>query len=424
MKSRYLSFIFIYFFVNQAVFAQVGKDTLLKSGDLALSFAKTVMATYPDSIVVKKFVQHLLQDKQGNDPNKRPASWNYEEAVILKAFERLWQFTGDKVYFDYTKKIVDHFINEDGTIRTYELNDYNSDQITGGLQLITLFQATKEVKYRKAIELLRRQITWQPRTKSGGFWHKHKYPYQMWLDCMYMFNVFYAEYCHHFNTPQYFDDVALQFILLDKHAKNPQTGLLYHGWDESKNQLWANPLTGQSPEVWSRSMGWYTMALVEIVEIFPKNHPKRPQLLKILKNLAVALSNYQDAESGTWYQIMDKANWKGNYMEASGSAMFVYALSKGVRLGFLDKKYLAVAQKGFDGILKNFIDIDSKGFIHIHKSCSGAGLGGTPYRAGDFDYYINEPIRSDDLKTIAPFIHAALEMERINYKSKIKIRQM
>lgn len=422
MKSKHINFIFIYFLVNQSIFAQMSSDTLLKSDDLAVSFAKTVMTTYPDSIVVKKFVQHLLQDKQGADPNKRPASWNYEEAVILKAFERLWQHTGDKVYFDYTKKIVDHFINEDGTIRTYEPNDYNSDQVTGGLQLITLYQATKAVKYRKAAELLRRQITWQPRTKSGGFWHKHKYPYQMWLDGMYMLNVFYATYCHHFDTPQYFDDVALQFILLDQHAKNHKTGLLYHGWDESKSQLWANPETGQSPEVWGRSMGWYMMALVEVLEIFPKKHPKRAQLLAILNNLAATLTTYQDAASGVWYQIVDKANWKGNYLEASGSSMFVYALSKGVRLGFLDKKYLLVAQKGFEGILKNFIDIDYKGFIHIHQSCSGAGLGGVPYRAGDFKYYISEPIRSDDLKTIAPFIHAALEMKRSNYTPKTKVK--
>jgi unsaturated rhamnogalacturonyl hydrolase len=234
-----------------------------------------------------------------------------------------------------------------------------------------------------------------------------------------MLNFYYAQYCYTFNTPEYFDDVANQFILLEKHAKNPKTGLYYHGWDESKYQKWAHPQTGQSPEIWSRSVGWYAMALVEVLAIFPKKHPKRIQLIQILKDLAASLTTYQDKNTGVWYQITDKADKQGNYLEASGSTIFTYVLAKGVRLGFLDKKYTAIAQKGFDGILKNFVTIDFKGLIHIHQSCSGAGLGGMPYRAGDFDYYIHEPIRSDDLKTIGPFIHAALEMEKIGYSSKI-----
>lgn len=397
-------------------------STPIASVDIAKKFAQTVMTTYPDSIVVKKFVQHLLQDKQGTDPDKRPASWNYEEAVVLRGVENLWKYTQDKAYFDYTSKIVNHFINADGSIRTYERQDYNSDQVTGGLQLLMLYDATKEEKYKKAAAILREQITWQPRTKEGGFWHKHKYPYQMWLDCMYMLNLYYAEYAHYFDTPQYFDDVANQFIFLEKHNKNPKTGLYCHGWDESKSQKWANPQTGQSPEVWSRAMGWYAMALVDVLAIFPKNHPKRAALLKILKDLAPVLEKYQDKNTGVWYQIVDKADWEGNYLEASGSTMFVYALTKGVRLGFLDKKYLATAQKGFDGILQNFVNIDEKGLIHIHKSCSGAGLGGVPYRAGNFEYYINEPTRSDDLKTIGPLINAALEMAKIGYQSKVIIK--
>jgi unsaturated rhamnogalacturonyl hydrolase len=392
-----------------------------KSVDLSIKFAKTIMATYPDSIVVKKFLQHLLQDKQVTDPNKRPASWNYEEAVVLRGFENLWKYTNDKTYYDYTKKIVEHFIDADGSIRTYQRQDYNSDQITGGLQLITLYETTKEEKYKKAADILREQIRWQPRTKEGGFWHKHKYPYQMWLDCMYMMNVYYAEYCHHFNTPQYFDDVANQFIFLEKHAKDPKTGLLYHGWDESKSQKWANPKTGQSPEVWGRSMGWYVMGLVEVLEVFPKNHPKRPQLLGILNRLAPVLEQYQDKTSGVWYQIVDKGSEKGNYLEASGSTMFTYALAKAVRLGFIDKKYSTVAKKAYEGLLTTFIDEDANGLIHIHHSCSGAGLGGIPYRSGTYEYYINEPQRSDDLKTIGPLMNLFIEMDKIGYNPITKI---
>ena len=407
---------------EQNLYAQ--NSLSIKSDTLALLFAKTIMTTYPDSIVVKKFLQHMLQDKQGTDADKRPASWNYEEAVVLRGVTNLWKHTGDRQYYDYMKKIIDHFINEDGNIRTYERQEYNSDQVTGGMQLLTLYKETKEEKYKKAADILRDQIMWQPRTKEGGFWHKHKYPYQMWLDCMFMLNVFYAEYCHQLNTPPYFNDVANQLIWTEKHTRDPKTGLLYHGWDESKSQKWADPKTGRSPEVWSRSMGWYIMALVEILEVFPKNHAKRPQLITILQRLAPVLEKYQDAQSGVWYQIVDKGTWKGNYLEASGSTHFTYALAKAVRLGFLDKKYLTVAKRGYDGILKTFVDIDAKGLIHIHHSCSGGGLGGTPYRSGTFDYYINEPQRSDDLKTIGPLINLAIEMEQIGYKSPVIIRKL
>lgn len=403
-----------------SLMAQTSQPTPLS---LAESFAHTVMQTYPDSIVVKKFLQHMLQDKEGNDPAKRKAVWNYEAAVVLKGFERLWQQTHKPLYFDYTKKMTDQFINADGSIRTYELNDYNSDQVTGGLQLLMLYKATKEEKYKKAADLLRRQLTWQPRTKEGGFWHKHKYPYQMWLDCMYMLNLYYAEYCHDFDTPAYFADVANQFIYLYRHNKRADTGLLCHGWDESRGQPWADARTGQSPEVWSRAMGWYVMGLVDVLEVFPKNHPKRAELIQILQKIAPVLANYQDKTAGVWYQITDKATWKGNYLEASGSTMFAYALAKGVRKGYLPKQFATVAQNAFEGILKNFITYDNKGLIHIHRSCSGAGLGGTPYRSGTFDYYINEPIRSDDLKTVGPLIGLMLEMEAMGYKPMTAIKQ-
>lgn len=395
-----------------------------KSLDIAKEFSRTIENTYPDSIVVKKFVQHLIQDKQVTDPSKRPASWNYEEAVVLRGFENLWKYTGNNSYYDYMNKIVSHFINADGSIRTYQRNDYNSDQITGGLQLITLYRQTKDQKYKIAADILREQIAWQPRTKSGGFWHKHKYPYQMWLDCMYMMNVYYAEYCHYFNTPSYFDDVANQFILLNKYAKDPKTGLLRHGWDESKTQNWADKSTGQSPEVWARSMGWYIMALVETLQIFPKNHPKRPQLIKILNETVTVLLKYQDKNSGVWYQIVDKGGQSGNYLEASGSTMFCYAITKACNLKLIDGKYLQNAKIALEGILSEFITKDNQGYYHIHHSCSGAGLGGIPYRSGTYEYYINEPQRSDDLKTIGPLINLFIEMDKIGYhpKSQIKIQ--
>ena len=174
--------------------------------------AETVMSKYPDSIVVRKFANHMLQDNQGTDPDKRPASWEYEQGVVLKGIERLWLTTGDKRYFNYAKKMIDLFVQEDGTIRTYDLNEYNSDYIPSGRLLLTLYKETQQEKYKKAADILRGQLEWQPRTKEGGFWHKLKYPYQMWCDGLYMTSPFYAEYAQMFKQTKDFDDVANQFI--------------------------------------------------------------------------------------------------------------------------------------------------------------------------------------------------------------------
>lgn len=371
------------------------------------------MLTYPDSIVSKKFVQHMLQDKEGSDPDKRAAVWNYEEAVTLKGMDRLWRKTGDEQYFRYMKKIMDHFIQEDGSIRTYQPLEYNSDQVTGGLILLSLYEKTKEVKYKKALDQLWEQIQWQPRTKQGGFWHKYKYPYQMWLDGAYMLDYFYAAYANAFQKPVW-DDVANQLIWMHDHLLDSKTGLLFHGWDESKKQQWADPITGRSPEIWSRSMGWYVMALVDILEIFPNTNPKKKQLIKILNSTMLALEKHQDQPSGVWFQIINKGDQKDNYLEASGSTMFCYALARGIHKGFLPATFQATLNKAYTGLIQTFISVDEKGIPHIHHSCSGAGLGGTPYRSGSFSYYINEPQRSDDLKTIGPLISLFIEMDNRN----------
>ncbi len=399
-------FFLILLFVNTSLFAQKQESHEMM---MAKGFAKTIMSTYPDSIVSKKFLQHMLQDKEGTDPGKRAAVWNYEEAVTLKGIDRLWRKTGDDAYFSYMKKIIDHFIGDDGSIRTYLPLEYNSDQITGGLILLSLYEKTKEPKYKIAMDQLWEQIQWQPRTKEGGFWHKYKYPYQMWLDGAYMLDVFYASYTKAFHTNT-FSDVANQLIWMNAHLKDPITGLLFHGWDESKKQLWCDPKTGRSPEIWSRSMGWYVMALVDIIELFPNNHPKRPELIRILNSTMTAIAQFQDKNSGVWYQIVNKGGMQGNYLEASGSTMFTYALAKGIKKGYLPAMFKATLTKAYEGLQKEFITIDEKGLPHIHHSCSGAGLGGTPYRSGTYDYYVNEPQRSDDLKTIGPLISLFLLM--------------
>lgn len=380
----------------------------------AKQMAATIMKQYKDSMVVKKYASHLEQDKlpEGN----RPANWNYEIGVVLMGFERLGNMTGDRSYFDYTKHIIDHFIQPDGTIRTYVLEEYNSDNIPPGRQLLHLYEETKEEKYRIAAQTLRNQVSWQPRNKAGGFWHKLKYPTQMWLDGLYMVEPFYAEYAVLNKRPEDFNDIINQFVWMEKYSRDVKTGLLYHGWDESRLQRWANPKTGLSPEFWSRSMGWYMMALVDVLDIIPKTHPRRKELIGILNRLTTALVKFQDAKTGVWWQITDKANKEKNYLESSGTAMFVFAMARGIRMKYLPQSFKAALLKGYNGMIKEFVKEDANGQYHYLQAVAGAGLGGIPYRDGTYEYYVNEPRRDDDLKAIGPFIQACIEMELMNTK--------
>jgi unsaturated rhamnogalacturonyl hydrolase len=380
--------------------------------------AETIMNTYKDSMVVLKFASHLEQDKQilpgqtAEDAQKnRPAVWNYEMAVVLTGFERLAAISGDTKYYDYTKKIIDHFITADGNIRTYSMEEYSMDNIPAGRQLLHLYQRTKEEKYKTAAALLYKQLAWQPRNKAGGYWHKLKYPTQMWLDGLYMGQPFAAEYALMFDDTEKFDDIINQFVWMEKYSHDAKTGLLYHGWDESRLQQWANPKTGLSPEFWSRAMGWYIMGLVDVLDFVPVTHKRRPELIAILKRLSAALVKFQDAKEGVWWQVTNKANKELNYLESSSSAMFVYALSKAVRKGYLSKAYMPAIANGYNGLIKNFVVIDAAGVVHYTKAVAGAGLGGTPYRDGTYDYYVNEPKRDDDLKAIGPFIQACIEYD-------------
>lgn len=341
------------------------------------------------------------------------SNWNYEQGLMLKALERVFYRTGEGKYFEYIRKDEDQFVKPDGSIRTYDFSSFNLDNIPTGRALLTLYQQTQpdKEKYKKAADLLWKQLAEQPRTKEGGYWHKKRYPNQMWLDGLFMAEPFSAEYSLLFNHPEHFNDIAKQFELIEKYAVDEKTGLIYHAYDESKEQKWADKKTGRSPHFWGRAIGWYVMALVDVLDYFPKDHPKRLELIKYLQRIAPVLAKYQDKNSGVWYQIMDQGARKGNYLEASASTMFVYALAKGSRLGYIPASYAAVARKGYDGILKNFIEKESDGTISLNKTVSVGGLGGTPYRDGSYEYYLSEPIRKNDLKGVGPFIMASIEME-------------
>lgn len=264
--------------------------------------------------------------------------------------------------------------------------------------------------------MLRAQLTCQPRTKEGGFWHKLVYPNQMWLDGIYMGSPFYAEYAFRNNRPEDYQDVIRQFVVCARHTYDPATGLYRHAWDEARKQPWADKKTGQSPHTWGRAMGWYAMALVDALEFIPKHEPGREEVMDILDNVVTQIARWQDKESGLWYQVIDRSGDEGNYLESSVSTMFIYTLYKGVRLGLIDPTYLAVAEKGYQGVLKHFIEVDENGVVSLTQTCAVAGLGGNPYRSGDYDYYIHEKVRANDPKAVGPFINASLERERLKEK--------
>jgi len=339
--------------------------------------------------------------------------WDYDRGVLMKGIEAVWIQTSDAKYFTYIKSYLDNLISEDGTIKGYKQEDYNIDNILLGRSVLLLYQKTGQEKYHKALLNLREQLKKQPRTHEGGFWHKKRYPYQMWLDGLYMGEPFYTEYATIFHEDTDFDDIANQFIYMENHARDVKTGLLYHGWDESKKEKWADPNTGLSQNFWGRADGWYAAALVDVLEKFPAQHPKRAQLLAIFNRLTSALQKYQDKKSGVWYQILDKATSKGNYLESSASCMFVYAVAKGVRLGFIDSQYKKIAEKGYKGILDKFIETDANGQVNLKGTVSVAGLGGTPYRDGSFQYYLSEKVITNDAKGVGMFVQAAVEIERL-----------
>lgn len=339
--------------------------------------------------------------------------WHYADALLFKGIYRLWQQTGDEHYWQSLAAYVDRYVDAAGKIDTYRLEEYNIDQINPGKLLFPLYQATQQVRYRQAIWLLREQLRGHPRTHEGGFWHKQIYPFQMWLDGIYMGSPFYAEFAATFDEPDVFDDIAFQIITIEKHTKDPQTGLLYHAWDESRRQHWADPVSGCSPHFWSRAIGWYVMALVDVLDHFPPEHTARSEFIAILERTLTAVAGVQDDATGLWWQILDQGERTGNYLEASGTCMYVYAIAKGVRKGYLDQSWLPVASRGFEGLIDHLVTIDDEDQINLHGICATAGLGGQPYRDGSFDYYVNEPIVTNNLHGVGAFILAAIELESV-----------
>ncbi|MDR2907504.1 MAG: glycoside hydrolase family 88 protein [Bacteroidales bacterium] len=383
-----------------------------------LSLALIFAAFAVNAQTPMEYAERMAQSEMKRNPEvwmadfAKKLKWDYTQGLMAKTMIELWKATGNETYYTYAKGLVDQFIEADGKIKTYKLSDYNIDRVNPGKALFEIYYRDKDPKVKTAIDTLRSQLRSQPRVDEGGFWHKKIYPWQMWLDGLYMGSPFYAEYIQNFGTPDEFADVVKQFTVAHKHTLNLETGLNHHAWDEKKEQPWADKVTGRSPESWGRAMGWYAMALVDVLDFIPADRAEdRAEILRILQDVAKAIKNTQQP-SGVWYQVLSRPNEKGNYEEATVSCMFTYAIEKAVRMNYIDKSYLAVAQKGYDGIIKNFIQENDDKTISLTRCCAVAGLGGTPYRSGTFDYYVNETIRDNDPKGVGPFILMCIEMAK------------
>jgi unsaturated rhamnogalacturonyl hydrolase len=361
----------------------------------SVRMANTVLASSHDSLI------HYVAGSP---------KWAYDVAFLGMAIDRLGNV--NPKYSKYLDDWVKYFIHPDGSVTDYKMNEYNLDRIFPGRDMITVYLRNPDPKYKIALGNFIEQLKTHPKTNSGGYWHKNIYPNQMWLDGIFMASTYMAEYAKVFNDPQWFDVATNQTKMIYGKTLDPSTGLLMHAWDESKTQKWCDPVTGQSHYPWSRAMGWYTMAILDILDYLPENHPDRKELIKILQSTCDALLKVRDPKSGIWYQVLNQGGRQGNYLEGSGSAMYTYVFAKGARLGYLDKKYRKIANSAFDGILKELITVDNNGLVTMHNICGGCGLGGNPYRDGSYEYYINEKRFDNDTKGVAPFILAAIELNR------------
>lgn len=361
------------------------------------------------------------------DFSKKP-KWSYVMGIELEAMLDTYLKYKNEDIRRYCQQYTDTMINQKGEIRGYDIKDYNLDQIRTGHFVARMYQLYPEKKNLKAMQTLMKQLSKQPRTKEGVYWHKAIYAYQVWLDGIFMGLPYYTltakELLGDKKAIKIYDDAVDQISRTYYRTLDKTTGLNRHAWDETHTMFWADKATGLSQHCWGRAQGWYTMALIELLDALPENYKRRTEIIELLEKDLKAIVKWQDKKSGVWYQVMDSPNRKGNYLESTCSSMFAYALLKAYRKGYVGEKYREAGIKAYKGIINNFIKINSDSTLSLTNCCSVAGLGpgAGPFvkkpnlrRDGSYEYYLSEPIRDNDAKGIGPFIWASLEMEALGY---------
>ncbi len=342
----------------------------------------------------------------------KPANWNYIDGCMMTALLSMHEITGEARYYDFVEAFIDSFIAEDGSIRSYDREKYNLDDVNEGRVLFELHARSGKEKYRRAAEVLHGQLEAQPRTAEGNFWHKKIYPDQVWLDGIYMAQPFCALYEKHFGSGDFTDTVS-QIENVRRHMFSEEKGLYYHGYDASRSIFWADPVTGCSKNFWLRSIGWFAVALADLAGILPEGE-QREKLVCLFRELMTNVGRYADAESGMYWQVPDQPGRAGNYLETSGSCMIAYAMLKGARLGVLERDFSRLGKKTFDGIAARNLSFRD-GMLNLGGICLVAGLGpaDNPRRDGSYEYYISEPVVENDAKGVAPFLLAYTEIRRL-----------
>ncbi len=337
--------------------------------------------------------------------------WNYIDGCMMIALLNLHKITGDQRYFDFAENFLDYYVAEDGSMLGFRESDYNLDNICEGRVLFDVYRMTGKEKYRKAMEILYGQLYRQPRTYEGNFWHKAIYPHQVWLDGLYMAQVFYTRYTTEMDDCKGYDDILNQFRTVRKRMFDPETGLYRHGYDASKKAFWADE-TGRSQNPWLRSLGWFSAALIDVTSYIAPGHEEfREEMTKIAAELAENLLPYIDKETGMLYQVPNQVGKEGNYPETSGSAMIAYFYIKGARLGILDQRYAPIGASIFQSICDRYLT-ERDGKLNLGGICLVAGLGpeNNRRRDGSYAYYISEPIVENDAKGLAPFLMCYTEL--------------
>jgi len=328
--------------------------------------------------------------------------FHYHQGVFLSGVYETYQLTKKEEYFAYVKDWVDSVTTENGEFLKQDSGQL--DDIQPGILLFPIYEKTKEKKYKILLDQLVKEIDEFPKTTEGAFWHKQRYPYQMWLDGLYMGGPFCVEYGAVFDRPDLWDLTIKQVLLMQEHTRDPKTGLWYHAWDEKREMPWANPVTGQSPEFWGRSIGWVPIAILDDLNYLPKNYPYVKELKKTVVDLLVAISRYQSKEDGRWYQVVDKGGQAGNWLENSCSCLFVAALCRAVSQGLLDESYLQVAKKGYRGVINSLTW--EKEELQLGSICVGTGV-------GDYKHYCERDTSVNDLHGMGAFLLMCVEVEKI-----------
>ncbi|WP_200868840.1 glycoside hydrolase family 88/105 protein [Agrilactobacillus composti] len=316
------------------------------------------------------------------EPNMNPkGQWAYEDGLMLNGMYAIYKSTGNVRYLQYIQDNLDRFITDQGQIKGYHYGEFSLDQINNGKAILDLYEETHQNKYKIAATTLYKQLLNQPRTAGGIFWHKKMYPYQVWLDGLYMGAVFYARYQKLFGIQDRLDDVMAQFLGAYQVTHDDKTGLCYHAYDEKHQQSWANKDTGHSPHFWTRSIGWFVMAMVDVLEYLPEISPERAQILDNLKVLLDALRKVAEPITCLWYQITDEGERPMNYLESSGSFMILNALAKALRKGYLSETdWGDFLDEAYPNALKQFVSTDQHQNVNVNKVVYTCGLGGARNR--------------------------------------------